>query len=143
MNNAIFTGLLVLFGLLATPAFAQLRPGAASIITTQDQQANVEADNRLEGQTFSTGNALDSVDWGVPEWLSEPAPGSEEGASEESDESIVERRAREVTREANQRWYERRVRADVPLDERAYPEAANWFTPEGEPVPEHWPWWLW
>ena len=80
----------------------------------------------------------------MPIWLNQrTATLDDRDPPDGSGESSIDRRAREVTREANQRWYERRVRADVPLDQRSYPEDANWFTSEGAPVPANWPWWLW
>jgi hypothetical protein len=146
MRSVLFIGILIGFGMVTPPASAQMRPGAGSaIISTQDQQANAEADDRLEHLDLASRNRLDSVDWGRPEWLSEPAPKSNV-ATEPDDpkpETSVERRAREVRQEANQRWYERRVNADVPLEGYSYPEMSGWFTPSGEPVPERWPWWLW
>lgn len=150
MRSVPSIGILVLFGMITTPLSAQMRPGAGSaIISTQDQQANAEADDRLEGINPATHlSRIDSVDWARPEWLTEPAPrpiGTEQ--SDESDDSrsqsTVELRAQALRQEANQRWYERRIHTDMPLEGRSYPKDFGWFTPKGDPVPERWPWWLW
>ncbi|MDG2032012.1 MAG: hypothetical protein P8J45_13525 [Phycisphaerales bacterium] len=143
MRSVLFIGILVAFGVISSPATAQMRPGiGTAVISTQEQQANAKADDRLENIDLSARNRTDSVDWGKPDWLTEPAPGGGASTDPES-ETPVQRRAREVRQEANQRWYQGRINDDVPFEGRSYPEMAGWFTPEGESVPERWPWWLW
>ena len=150
MRSVPFIGILIVITMITTPLSAQMRPGAGrAIISTQDQQANAEADDRLEGiNPTSYSSRIDAVDWARPEWLTEPAPrpiGTSESADSEDPrpESAVERRSRALRQEANQRWYERRIHTGMPFEGRSYPEVAGWFTPKGEPVPERWPWWLW
>jgi hypothetical protein len=145
-----FIGALIVLGMITAPLSAQMRPGAGTaIISAQDQEANAEADDRLEGINPATRTSrIDSVDWARPEWLTEPAPrpiGTAESADSDDSrpESAVERRALALRQEANQRWYERRIHSNMPFEGRSYPEVAGWFTPEGDPVPERWPWWLW
>jgi hypothetical protein len=58
-------------------------------------------------------------------------------------ETEVEQRARRALREANQRYWQRRIESKTMMEGGWYPEEAGWITPEGEPVVNKWPWWVW